>query len=235
MGNYELLLFDADGTLFDYDRAEAWSLEKTMNSLGIPWYEEILPVYRQINRGYWQALERGEITAAGIKAARFRDLLERLESPADPVFAGETYLQFLGASDFLIDGTVELLEYLNGRVQLALITNGITKTQYGRLSASGIGKYFDPVIISGEVGYQKPDPRIFDVLFEQSGFTDRRKALIIGDSLSSDMQGGLNSGIDTCWYNPLGVPGNSAVPVTYEIASLGEIPAIAGLQEPLRG
>jgi len=229
MGKYELLLFDADGTLFDYDRAEAWSLERTVSALGIAWHGEILPVYRQINRGYWQALERGEVTAAEIKVDRFRDLLTYLRSSADPVAAGETYLQHLGSSGFLINGTVELLDYLNGRVQLALITNGITRTQYGRLSASGIGKYFDPVIISGEVGYQKPDPRIFEVLFEQSGFSDKQKALIIGDSLTSDMQGGLNFGIDTCWYNPLGAPGNPTVPVTYEITSLEEIPEIAGL------
>ncbi len=223
MGKYKLLLFDADGTLFDYNRAEAWSLEQTIQELGIQFSESIKSIYRDINHKLWTDFERGVVTIAEIRVERFRKLLFSLQCNADPAAVGERYLSYLGKSGFLIDGTIELLDALYGKIPLALITNGITETQYGRLAASGIGKYFDPIIISGEVGSQKPDPAIFESLFKKAGFHHKDKALIIGDSLTPDMQGGINFGIDTCWYNPEGIPSNPEIPVTYEIRELSEL------------
>ena len=223
MGKYELLLFDADGTLFDYNRAEAWSLEQTIQEMGIQFTESIKTTYRGINHKLWADFERGVVTIADIRVERFRKLLFSLQCNAGPAEAGERYLSYLGKSDFLIDGTIELLDALYEKIPLALITNGITETQYGRLDASGIGKYFDPIIISGEVGSQKPDPAIFEALFAKADFHDKDKALIIGDSLTSDMQGGINFGIDTCWYNPERTPRNPDIPVTYEIQKLSEL------------
>lgn len=223
MKKYDLLLFDADGTLFDYNRAEAWALEQTIHGLGIQYTDSIKAAYQAINHTMWADFERGVVTIAEIRVERFRKLLSALHCSANPAAAGEQYLLYLGKSNFLIDGTVELLDALFGKVQLAIITNGITETQYGRLEASGIGKYFDPIIISGEVGSQKPDPAIFESLFTKAGFHDKEKALVIGDSLTSDMQGGINFGIDTCWYNPEKKPQNPDIPVTYEIRNLSEV------------
>jgi 2-haloacid dehalogenase len=229
MGKYELLLFDADGTLFDYNRAEAWSLEQTIQDLGIQFTESIKTTYRDINHKLWAEFEQGVVTIAEIRVERFSKLLTALHCGADPAAAGESYLAYLGKAGFLIDGTTELLDNLYGKLPLALITNGITETQYGRLEASGIGKYFDPIIISGEVGSQKPDPAIFESLFIKANFHHKEKALIIGDSLTSDMQGGINFGIDTCWYNPEGKSPNPDIPVTYEIRELAELLQILGL------
>ena len=229
MGKYELLLFDADGTLFDYNRAEAWSLEQTIEEIGIQFTESIKAAYRDINHKLWADFERGVVTIAEIRVERFRKLLITLNCDADPAAAGERYLSYLGKSGFLIDGTIELLDALYGKIPLALITNGITETQYGRLEASGIGKYFDPIIISGEVGSQKPDPAIFEALFAKADFHCKEKALIIGDSLTSDMQGGINFGIDTCWYNPEENSSNPNIPVTYEIRELSELLQILGV------
>lgn len=223
MGKYELLLFDADGTLFDYNRAESWSLEQTIQEMGIQFTESIKTTYRDINHKLWADFERGVVSIAEIRVERFRKLLTTLHCTADPAAAGERYLSYLGKSGFLIDGTIELLDALYEKIPLALITNGITETQYGRLEASGIGKYFDPIIISGEVGSQKPDPAIFEALFAKADFHQKEKALIIGDSLTSDMQGGINFGIDTCWYNPDKTPRNPDMQVTYEIRELSEL------------
>ncbi|NQT57513.1 MAG: noncanonical pyrimidine nucleotidase, YjjG family [Bacteroidetes bacterium] len=228
MNKYELLLFDADGTLFDYNQAESWSLERTLEDTSIDSGDAVKDTYRKINHALWAAFERGEVTIAEIRVERFRKLLWEVSSTADPAATGELYLSYLGKSGFLIDGTVELLDALYGKIPMAIITNGITETQYGRLETSGIGKYFDPIIISGEVGSQKPDPAIFETLFAKANFHNKEKALIIGDSLTSDMQGGVKFGIDTCWYNPEGKPRNPDIPVTYEIRELSELLQIIG-------
>ena len=216
-------MFDADGTLFDYNRAESWALEQTICGLGIQCTESIKAAYRAVNHTLWADFERGAVTIAEIRVERFRKLLSALHCNANPAAAGEQYLLYLGKSDFLIDGTIQLLDALFGKVQMAIITNGITETQYGRLEASGIGKYFNPIIISGEVGSQKPDPAIFEALFTKADFHDKERALIIGDSLTSDMQGGVNFRIDTCWYNPEEKPQNPDIPVTYEIRKLSDL------------
>lgn len=229
MGKYALLLFDADGTLFDYDRAESWALEQTICDIGLQFDEHIKKKYREINHKLWVAFEQGEVTIADIRVERFRKLLSAIHNDTDPVETGERYLSYLGKAGFLINGTRELLDSLYGKIRMAVITNGITETQYGRFDASGIRTYFDPIIISGEVGAQKPDTAIFKILFEKAGFQDKSKALIIGDSLSSDMLGGFRFGIDTCWFNPDGKPRDPDIPVTHEIRKLSEICRIVNL------
>lgn len=221
--HYSLLLFDADGTLFDYERGERSSLDRTLSAYAVEPSDAIRVTYKGINGKLWKAFERGEVTIPQIRTERFRALFEQLGVTADPSEAGELYLSFLGESGFLLDGTLKLLETLSKGYELALITNGITDTQYGRLDASGIRSYFDPIIISDEVGVQKPDPGIFELLFDKAGNPDKREALIIGDSLTSDMQGGINFGIDTCWYNPEKRERRPPLPVTHEISSFAEL------------
>lgn len=229
MGKYDLLLFDADGTLFDYDRAESWALEQTICDIGLQFDEHIKKEYRKINHKLWVAFEQGEVTIADIRVERFRKLLSAIHNDTEPVETGNRYLSYLGKAGFLINGTRELLDSLYGKIRMAAITNGITETQYGRFDASGIRTYFDPIIISGEVGAQKPDTAIFKILFEKAGFQDKSKALIIGDSLSSDMLGGFRFGIDTCWFNTDGKPRDPDIPVTHEIRELSEICRIVNL------
>ncbi len=196
--DYDLLIFDADGTLFDYDTAERWAFTAMCRDLHTPYSEQFHESYRTINHQIWKEFEQGTIDGKQLKAERFSRLFTASGRALDPLAASSLYLERLGQTGFLIDGAMTLLEALTGRYRLALLTNGIAKTQHGRLDASGIRGYFDPIIISEETGYQKPDPRIFEVLFSQAGHTAKDRALMIGDSLSSDIAGGAAFGIDTC-------------------------------------
>lgn len=198
MKRYRFLIFDADGTLFDYASAEIWAFRKMCEDLSIEYSRELHDTYRSCNHEIWQEFEQRSITLDRLKVERFARTFELLDLSYAAEKASSTYLYRLSQSDHLIEGTRELLESLRGRYRMALLTNGITDTQKGRLKASSIGEYFDPVIISEERGYQKPDPRIFEILFREAHDPNKHESLMIGDSLSSDIAGGKAFGIDTC-------------------------------------
>lgn len=226
---YQWLLFDADGTLFDYDRAEVFALRRTFDLSGLSFQPSYAEIYRQINAAMWLQFEQGELTQAILRTRRFEKLLEQLELAADPGHFSELYLQQLAQGTFLIEGTEALLEALEGKVKLALITNGLSDVQRPRLKLSPIGRYFTQVIISEEVGAAKPDRRIFDIAFQRMDHPAKEQVLIIGDSLTSDMKGGSVYGIDTCWFNPEGKPANSDLSIRYEIRQLQELLPILDL------
>lgn len=223
---YSTLLFDADGTLFDYERAETWALSETFSQYGHRFEPGYIELYRQANGPLWDALERGEITQDRLKVLRFESLFEVLALEIDPEAFSTSYSRQLGQATFLIEGARDLVATLSARHRLLLLTNGLTDVQRPRFGASDIGHYFMDWVISEEVGVAKPDPRIFDIAFERLGKPDKRDVLIIGDSLSSDMAGGIAYGIDTCWYNPTGRQADPALPVTYQIQDLAQLPAI---------
>ena len=231
---YTWILFDADNTLFDYDRAEKAALQSSFEQFGFGFDPGCLATYRQINGQIWQAFERGEITPAVIKSRRFELLFEALGKQADPQAFGERYLENLGQGTTLIDGAEQVVRALHGKINLALITNGLQKVQRARLAKSAIGDCFDAVIISEEVGASKPDVAILEIAFAKMRAackTDVSKAdvLIVGDSLTSDIQGGNNYGIDTCWFNPSHEPRSTEVAIRYEIHRLDELLDIVGV------
>ncbi|MFL7837159.1 MAG: YjjG family noncanonical pyrimidine nucleotidase [Candidatus Promineifilaceae bacterium] len=217
------LLFDADGTLFDYETAERKALPATFLDAGLPYTADHLQVYRAINAEVWEAFERGEISQPDLHLARFQRLLDALDMTADIPTFGERYLYNLGHSPDLIDGAEEVVAELAKTHKLYLITNGILAVQYTRLSLSPIRDYIEGITISGEVGVAKPDPRIFDIAFAGMGRPAKKDVLIIGDSLTADIQGGHDYGIDTCWYNPNGRQPGLSIPITYTINSLHEL------------
>ncbi len=223
---YKWLLFDADHTLFDFNAAAANALRDTFVIFGHKFLPEYAPIYQTINNQIWQAFEKGEISAERLRIERFELLMEKICLSENADAFSDRYLQFLGEGTDLIEGAEALVEWLNGRFQLALITNGLKDVQRPRLARSSIGHYFNPVIISDEVGVAKPNCRIFDIAFEQMGQPDKSDVLIIGDSLTSDMQGGVNYGIDTCWYNPTGRPLSGQIKVSYEINHLSDLLAV---------
>ena len=220
---YDWLLFDADGTLFDYDVAETVALQQTFQALGVPYQADYLPAYRSVNAQMWRAFERGEITQAQLKPRRFELLAEAIDVPPDPDQFSATYLLQLGKNAQLIDGAEAMLQALNGNVNMLLITNGLQAVQRSRFLLSTLPDYFADIIISEEVGVAKPAPDIFDIAFKKMGNPDKDRVLIIGDSLSSDMAGGINYGIDTCWFNPEGRANDGLVGITYDIRKLAEI------------
>jgi 2-haloacid dehalogenase len=223
---YPWLLFDADDTLFDYGRAETEALVGAFEAEGMPFQPAWLPVYQRVNAAAWRALEEGRVTAARLRVMRFEQLAAELGVALDPVAFSEVYLRELSLQAHLMDGALELVEALRATHRLAIITNGLSDVQRPRLARSPLATIIGPVVISEEVGAAKPDPAIFAIALERMGGPDRRDVLVIGDSLSSDIAGGVAAGIDTCWFNPTGKPRGDGPTPTYEISGLAGLVSI---------
>jgi 2-haloacid dehalogenase len=225
--HYPWLWFDADGTLFDYNRAEAAALRNTFQALTLPFEDTYLDVYRRINHGLWQALERQEITQAVLQFRRFELLMEAIQVTGSPEQMSSAYVEQLSICSELMDGTYEVLQTLHEKSQIAIVTNGLQTVQRGRLENSTIKGFISELIISEEVGAAKPHASFFDAAFARLAARnerpDKSDVLIIGDSLTSDIQGGVDYGIDTCWYNPTRETQPEELSITYEIRRLSEL------------
>lgn len=221
---YELIIFDADETLFDFKESEKVALESTMRDFNMEYDESFhLEIYKEINAAVWKELEKGLITQKELNDLRFQRLLERLDVPGNAVEFADTYIDHLSRASFLYEESFDLVRRLAGTYRLAILSNGLKKVQNRRLRQSAIAEYFKEIVISEEVGLAKPDPAIFELLFDLMGFSDKSRTLIVGDSLSSDIQGGVNFGIDTCWYNPNGVLNSTGLRPAYEIRELKDL------------
>ena len=226
---YEVILFDADETLFDFHRSEKHAFEKTMRAFDFPYDESLhLKVYHDVNTAIWKEFEEGRISQQVLKTERFRRLAERLQAAYVPEAFAESYEKHLGNACFLFDGSAELVECLHAEYRLAIVTNGLKSVQENRISKSPIARFFDAIVISEAAGVSKPDPRIFELALRRLGHSDRRTVLMVGDSLTSDIQGGINSGIDTCWYNPGRLEAGNEVKPTFEIATLNALKDVLG-------
>jgi len=221
--SYQWLLIDADDTLFDYDAAETDALGATFADFDIDVQPAHVEAYRKINAALWKAFERGEIAQDILRLERFRQLFTAFGIEMDAEAFSTCYLRHLGQAGHLLPGAIALLEALLGKVGLALITNGIASVQRSRLARSGLKRYFDAVIISEEVGAAKPDPEIFDAAFVAMGHPSKPTVLMVGDSLTSDIAGGVAYGLDTCWFNPQAKPRPVGLQLCYEIRRLDEI------------
>ncbi len=223
MIKYKWLLFDADGTLLDYDQSEKFALLEAFKAFNQEFYPNYLDKYREINAKLWTELENGTITSERLRVKRFEILFNDLNLNIDPGNFSTKYLDALGQSSFVIDGTYELMTKLNGDAKLAIITNGIKKTQYNRLNKSKLDKHFEHIIVSEEVGAAKPDELFFEYTLNKINFHNKKEILIIGDSLKSDMLGGNLANIDTCWFNPERTKNESNAKPTYEVTKLIDI------------
>lgn len=218
--HYPWLWFDADNTLFDYNLAEAAALSSTFELHHLPSDEKSMGVYREVNQKLWRALERGEIKQDVLRVKRFEDFLSAMGQSGSPEAISDTYIEQLSQGAHLVDGALEMLQQLRSRSRFALITNGITSVQKGRLSRSPLKDYFEAVIISEEIGVAKPHAAFFEIAHERTGHPLKSDILVVGDSLSSDIRGGIGFGVDTCWYNPHGESLPDGLTVTYEIQRL---------------
>lgn len=224
--NYEIILFDADDTLFDYKKSEAYALSQAFANAGIVVANEVVDHYRTINQQLWNEYEQGSVTLDHLRSERFRRLFEAHALAVDhPIEQfGQSYARHLGEGAFLIEGAEEICTTLreNG-IRLAIITNGIKEVQLARIRRTGMDKHFEQIIVSEDAGAQKPSERIFEYAFEKLNVREKRKVLFVGDSLTSDITGGYRYGIDTCWFNPMGRPNASGIQPTYEIVRLDEL------------
>lgn len=221
---YEVILFDADETLFDFKKSEREAFKKAMIDMGIEYDENYhFKIYHDINTNIWREFEEGLITQQKLKVERFRRLSEELAIQLDEEQLAELYMKHLSEASFLYDESIEILEELSKDYELLIITNGLTKVQDKRIRKSKIAKYFKDIIISEEIAISKPNAEIFHHALEKINCHDKNKVLMVGDSLTSDIQGGINAGIDTCWYNPNECINNTKIKPTYEIKSLFQL------------
>lgn len=197
---FELILFDADNTLLDFDRAARQALEQAFATFDLNGDSTALfEIYEEINHDFWRRFERGEINAATLKRDRFRVFLERVGSGADPAAFGREYLHFLSHGAFLLPHALEILAYCRSRYRMVLLSNGLAAVQRPRFAATGLERWFDGIVISEEVGTAKPDPEIFRRALAAAGHADPATTLMVGDNLASDIKGGNDAGMHTCW------------------------------------
>jgi YjjG family noncanonical pyrimidine nucleotidase len=223
MKKYTVILLDADGTLFDYDKAERTALRDTLQLYGFEFSEKALRHYRQINGELWKQIERGEATPNTIQTKRFVKFFEVMEFGCDPGEFNSLYLKQLEQNAFLLDDADLICAELCKTRALYIATNGIASVQRGRLSRSGLLPYISGIFISEEIGFAKPHRYFFENVLTKLADVPRSKILLVGDSLSADVAGGHAAGIDTCWYNPRRNSDKGSLKPAYEITSLIEL------------
>lgn len=226
----KILLWDIDGTILNFEKAEEAAIRKGFeeNNLGVC-TDQMLADYKQINKGYWEALERGEMSKEQILIGRFVEFFTKynLDTSKADIF-NKGYQVDLGDTICFNDDAYDLLVQLNKKYKQYAVTNGTAVAQHRKIDRSGIGEILEKCFISEEVGYEKPSEKFFEAVFEEikkneAVTVNRDEILIIGDSLTSDIKGGNNCGIKTCWYNPNHAGNESELRIDYEIDNLQQL------------
>ena len=221
-----IVLLDVDDTLLDFHKAEAIALSKTLRAMGVEPTEATVRRYSQINDSQWKLLEEGVLDRETVLTRRFELLFAELGVERSGPEARDSYEKNLAVGHYFMPGAEALLEALFGKYRLFIVSNGTASVQEGRIKSAGIAKYFEQIFISEELGADKPSREFFRRCFEKiEGFAPDR-AIIVGDRLSSDIQGGINAGIKTCWFNFAGLPARADIPADCEIRKLSELPEL---------
>lgn len=223
----KFLLFDVDRTLLDFQKSEQIAIKETLLRHSFAYSEEIRARYEAINEYYWGEFEKGTIQKSEILYRRFEDLFSEYGFLGDAVQFDIDYRNELARHAPLIEGAMELVDKLKKQGYfIYYVTNGTKEVQWPRLKASDLDKLADGIFISEEIGFQKPDAKYFEIVFSKIPNFTKEEAIIIGDSLTSDIKGGVTMGIDTCWYRPDGSINTMNLPITYEISKLNELEQI---------
>lgn len=221
-----IILMDLDDTILDFHKAEKLAISRTFRKLGVEPEEKLIRRYSEINAMQWKRLETGEINREQVLVGRFELLFNELGLEVSSKRAKALYEGFLSQGHYFMPGAEELLENLRGSYRLFICSNGTAVVQAGRLKSAGIAPYFEDIFISEEIGCNKPDPEYFRRCFRRITDFSKDRCMIIGDSLSSDILGGIRAGIKTCWYNPRHMPGNEAIVSDYELGELEQVPEL---------
>ncbi|MBE6667318.1 MAG: noncanonical pyrimidine nucleotidase, YjjG family [Ruminococcaceae bacterium] len=222
---YTTILFDSDETLLDFKKSEREAITGALAFAGVNADSEMIAEYSRINRSLWNLLEKGEIKKEELKYRRFEIFFDKYGVSGAPKATANKYMELLSKRGYLLDGADTLCESLSKKADLYMVTNGIKFIQEGRLADSGIICYFKDIFISEDAGFDKPRVEFFEYVSARIPDFSKENTLIVGDSLTSDMAGGINFGIDTCWYNPKRVeaPSDISGKITYTVSSYEEI------------
>lgn len=220
------VLLDLDDTILDFQWAEAAAVSKTLAQMGVAPRESTIRRYSQINAERWELLELGLITREEVLSSRFDMLFEELGVKRSGYEAQLVYERLLGIGHRFMPGAEELLQALYGKYKLYIVSNGTDTVQDSRIASAGIGKYFEDIFISQRIGFDKPRKEFFEACFARIPGFDRERAVILGDSLTSDIRGGINAGIRTCWYNFRGRPAREDIQPDHCISDLSELPEL---------
>lgn len=229
------VLWDVDGTLLDFPYSQRYALTKCFETAGLSITEEILTRYAEINDSYWKRLELGEVSREQLLTGRFLTLFEEFGIKGVDVEAfREEYQRGLGSVYCYIDDALEVCRSLSGQVKQYVITNGVSFTQRNKLKLSGLSACMEELFISEELGAHKPSKEFFDVVLSQLPEKNKNRILVVGDSLSSDIKGGVNAGLRTCWYRPEGTANETPWKPDYEICNLHQLSEVLkdAKQEP---
>ncbi|MBO5209212.1 MAG: YjjG family noncanonical pyrimidine nucleotidase [Lachnospiraceae bacterium] len=228
MNRFTTILWDLDQTILDFEKSQDYALRYSFDKLGLEIDDEKVALYSAINDSYWKRLERGEISKEEVLLGRFITLFEKLNiTKVLPQEIQPIYQDALGNVFFFQDEADKLIESLKKKgYHQYVVTNGINKTQSKKMNLSGLDKLMDGVFISELMGYPKPKKEYFDACFAQMEGISRAECILVGDSLTSDMQGGINANVATCWYNPKKQENYLNLPVDYEIRNLQELPKL---------
>ena len=234
MAKYYCILFDADNTLLNFDAAESKALAETLVNYGIEPDAETVQTYRTINEELWRQLEKGQIRRDKLMAERFTRFLKAVNAAGSGAEMNQYYLDQLSTHpDLAAPNVLDVMKELAEVATLAVVTNGFDRVQSRRVAESGLKEFIEEVFVSEKLDSEKPNRKIFDTALRSLGVENRERVLMVGDSLTSDIQGGINAGLDTCWYNPNHAENPGKVIPTYEIASLEELYPLVMEQEEL--
>ena len=222
----EFLFLDLDDTILDFHKAERIALSKTLASFGLDPTEAVLGRYHIINKEHWERLERKELTRDQVLEGRFRTLFAELGRTVDAAAVTRAYEQNLSIGHYFLPGAQEAVQRLSQKYRLFLASNGTATVQHARLTSAGLYPYFEKVFVSQEVGHNKPSREYFDACFSQIPGFDVEKALMVGDSLTSDIRGGSRAGMKTCWINPDHLPPRADIPADYQLEHLAQLEAL---------
>ena len=218
----EFLFLDLDDTILDFHKAERIALSKTIRDFGVEPTEEVLHRYHLINKWHWEQLELGKLTRAEVLQNRFGVLFSELGLSVDAAACAKAYEKNLSIGHYFLPGAEEAVDALSKKYRLFLASNGTAVVQKGRMTSANLYRFFETVFVSQEIGHNKPSKEYFEACFARIPGFDREKAVMVGDSLSSDIRGGINAGIKTVWVNPDRLDCGDIRP-DYEIASISQL------------
>lgn len=222
----DILFLDLDDTILDFHKAERLAIRKTIADFGVTPTDEVCALYSKINKAHWEMLERKELTREQVLVGRFAVLFSHLGVEVDPESCARRYEDNLSVGHYFLPGAEEALKRLSKKYRLFLASNGTAKVQAGRLKSANISHYFEKIFVSQQIGANKPDIAYFDGCFSQIPDFARERTIMVGDSLTSDIKGGKNAGIATCWVAPKDAQPPEDIQPDYRIESISQLEAL---------